>query len=123
VNQLQHATVADVLGHSSAQSLMLDAIEELRQVDIDCDAVAFVEIAGCLSDGGLGSPISAEPVTAVMKGRLEERFKLKQDRLLNDAIDDIGNAQTTLTSARFGNPNPTNVTWHVRSRNQSLANL
>lgn len=86
MNQLQHATILDTLGHSSEKPLMVDAIKELRQVDIDCNAVSFIEVAFSFGNGGLGSAITAEPMTAIMKGWFKDRFELEQNRLLNDRI-------------------------------------
>ena len=83
MDQLQHATIWDSLPHAGQQPLMIHAVEEFRQVDIDGDRVSVVEVCRCLGNRGVGSPVSAEPMAAVVKVWFEDRFKLKQNRLLN----------------------------------------
>ena len=123
VDQLQHTAIVDELAHTGKQALMIDAVEEPRKIDVDRDAVAFVKIRLSLSNGGLGSPRAAEPMAAVVKRVFKHRFELEQDRLLNHAINDIGNTQATLTSDRFGNSNATEITRLVSSRDQSVTYL
>jgi len=94
---------------------MVNTIEELRKINIDRDRVTVFEILLCLGNGGLGAAMMPEPVTAVMKRRFKHRFHLEQNRLLDHTIDDIRNAQSTLTAAWFRYPNSADVTRLVRS--------
>ncbi len=89
MNQFQHATIAEMLGHSPQQTLMVNTVKELRQVDVYRVRATFLEVPSSQSDGGLGSPITAKTVTAIVKDWLEDRFDHLMNRLLNHSIDDV----------------------------------
>src|SRR6202008_2640532 len=55
------------------QALVMDSIEELGQIEIHDRPVAGCKMLLCLGDGRHRTAPRAEPVAAVMKGRLQHR--------------------------------------------------
>src|SRR5208283_4773663 len=58
------------------QALMMNSVKEFGQVEINHCLIAVLQISRCFGDGGMSAASGAEPVTAGMKGRLEDRLEM-----------------------------------------------
>ena len=74
------------------QALMMNSVKKFGQVEIDHRLIAVLQISRCFGDGGMSAASGAEPVTAGMKGWLEDRLHDLEQRLLNHPINDVWNA-------------------------------
>jgi hypothetical protein len=92
VNQLQYTSIVDELSQTAEQALMVHAVEEFRKIDINRDCVSFCEIPFGFGNGGLRPATAAKTMTAVVERRFKDRLQNLERRLLNDAVDDIGNS-------------------------------
>ena len=118
MHQLQDSTIWNPLSQSVQQALMVHAVEELRQVDIDRDAESLGQVLLRLVDGGLSTSAWTKTMTARVKCRLEDGLQHLENRLLHPAVDDIRDTQPPLPTAGFGNPNPADVSGSVGPRQQ-----
>lgn len=114
--QLQETPILHPLSQTAQQALMMDTVEELRQVDVDRNRASFVQVLRCLGDGRLCTTTWSEAMAAVMKHRLKDRLQHLEHGLLNPAIDDVGNPESPLPASGLGDPYPANVTRLVSSR-------
>ena len=80
------------LGDPGQQPLMMNSVEKFGQVQINHRLIAVPQISRCFGDGGMSAAIGAEPVTAGVKGRLEDRLQNLEHGLLNHPVHDIRNA-------------------------------
>ena len=71
---------------------MMNSVEEFGQVKINHCLIAVLQIFRCFGDGGMSAAFGAEPVTAGVKGWLEDRLHDLEQRLLNHPVDHVGNA-------------------------------
>lgn len=92
----------------------MDAVEELREVDIDHHPVSVADILLRLGDRRVRPTCRPESVAARMQGRREDRLQNLEHGLLNPPIDHVRDAQTAFPSAWPGNPNPADVARPVR---------
>ena len=81
------------------QALMMNPVEKAGQVKINHRLIAVLQVSGCFSDGGVSPALWAEPVTAGMKGRFEDRLQDLERRLLNHPVHDVRNAQPPLPAS------------------------
>ena len=91
-NQGDDPWVLHALGDPGQQALMMNSVKEFGQVEINHCLIAVLQISRCFGDGGMSAASGAEPVTAGMKGWLEDRLHDLEQRLLNHPIDDVRNA-------------------------------
>jgi hypothetical protein len=90
-NEFKDTLVLDPLGQSCQQPLVIDPVEEFRQINVHNGCVAALQMFPRLRYRGLRPASTAEAVAAVVKGRLENRFQHLQNRLLHPPVYHIGN--------------------------------
>ena len=78
---------------------MMNPVEEVGQVKINHRLIARFQVSRCFGDGGVSPALWAEPVTAGMEGRLEDRLQNLEHRLLNHPGRDVRNAQPPLPAS------------------------
>ena len=71
---------------------MMNSVKEFGQIKINHCLIAVLQISRGFSDGGMSAASGAEPVTAGVKGWLEDRLHDLEQCLLNRPVDHIGNA-------------------------------
>src|SRR5271156_4954318 len=103
------------------QALMMNSVEELGQVEINHCLIAVLQISRCFGDGGMSAASGAEPVTAGMKGRLEDRLHDRKQRLRNQPIDDVWNAYPTFPPPWLWQPYAANIAGPIASLQQITA--
>ena len=62
---------------------MMNSVKKFGQVEINHRLITVLQISCCFGNGGVSAAIGAEPVTAGVKGRLEDRLQDLEHRLLN----------------------------------------
>src|ERR1019366_4574139 len=97
---------------------MMNSVKKFGQVKIDHRLITSRKISFCFGNGGVGAAVWPEPVTAGMKGRVEDRFQYLEDRLLNRPINNIRNTQSPLPTSGLRQPHPANVARLVAFRQQ-----
>jgi hypothetical protein len=60
-------------------------------------------------------------MAAVVETRLKDWLQHLVHRLLNQAVDDIRDAEAALASAGFGDPNPPNISRAILPRQQRMS--
>jgi hypothetical protein len=99
----------------------MNTVKKLGQVDLNDRSIAVLDISLCFGDGSMSAAFGAESVTATVKGRFEDRLHDLEQRLLNHPVDDIGNAQPSLSAARLRKPDAANIARSVTSLKQVTA--
>jgi site-specific DNA recombinase len=75
--------------------VVIDPVEELRQIYIDNELIAVGDIGLRLRHRLLGRASGPEAVTVLAERRVPQRLKPLEHRLLDDAIDHGRNAEST----------------------------
>ncbi len=88
----------------------MDAVEDLRKVYIDHHPVSVADILLRFGDRRVRPTLGPESMAARMKGRFEDRLQYLEHGLLNPPINHVRDAQTALSPAWLGDPNPADVT-------------
>ena len=89
-------------GHPIHQDVMVDSIKEFFQIDVNHPVVAFGDIGLCLSHGLMGRATRSEPVAVLRERRVPAPLQDLQNRLLDQAIDNTGDAELSDPAVRFG---------------------
>ena len=92
----------------------MDAVEELREADVDHHPVPVADVLLRFGDRRVCPTLRPESVAARMKGRFEDRLQNLEHGLLNPPVNHVRDAQSAFPSAWLGNPNPADVTRLVR---------
>ena len=116
-----HPLVRHALGDPGQQALMMNPVEKTGQVKIDHRLIAVLQVSRCFGDGGVSPALWAEPVTAGVEGRLEDRLQDLEHRLLNHPVHDVRNAQPPLPASGLRQPDPADVAGPVAFRQQITA--
>lgn len=144
-DQPEQPLVAHLATHAGHQDVVLDGVEELRQVQIDGDAVAFADVGlyppQC-SMGGASRPTKSpgailsrrrrtrraraldgarKAEARFRKPRVEQRPHDLRDGLLDHTIRNRGNPQQSFTSARLRDRDPSYRLGLVATITQGLA--
>ncbi len=121
VNQLKDTAVRRPLSQPVQQTLMVNTVEELRQVEVDERGVAFFDERFGLGHSGMSTPFWTEAMAAGMKVRFKQRCQYLSNRLLNPTVYHIGNTQSPLTASGLGDTNPTDVAGTIDFCQQRMA--
>ena len=105
-DQGQQTFVADLSGHPRDQDVMLDAVEEFRQVHIDAMTVSGADVGLYLLGCSVGGAAWSKAEARFRESGIEDRREDLQDGLLHQAIDHVGYAEMSLGAIRFGNRLP-----------------
>ena len=105
-DQLEYPFVGDPFGNASHQSVLVDTVEEFFEVDVNHDTVALSNIRLCLSHRLMGRAPRAEPVAVFGKRRVPLRLKNLQHGLLDQSVDDTGDAEFPDPAVRLGYLDP-----------------
>jgi hypothetical protein len=100
---------------------MVNPVKEFGQVKINHRLITSLKVSFCFSNGGVGTAVGAEPVTAGVEGRFEDRLQYLEDRLLNHPVHHIWDTKPPLPASGLRQPDPANVTGPVASRQQIAA--
>src|SRR5208283_4376197 len=100
---------------------MMNAVKKFGQVKINYRLITSREIAFCFSNGGVSAAVGSEPMTAGMKGRVEDRLQYLEDRLLNRPVNYVRNAQPPLPASGLRQPDPANLAGPIAFRQQVTA--
>jgi hypothetical protein len=120
-HQGQHARIAHLPGEAIHQALMVDAVEELRQVNVHHRLTSGLQMRLGFGDRRGGAAVAAKTVAARMEGRLEDRLQNLDHGLLRHPVHHVGNAEVPPPAAGFGDGDPTDRTEPVAFPQQRLA--
>ncbi len=73
-------------GHSGHQDVVIDVVEELRQVEINRDAITGLEVGSDLLECAVGGASGPKPIARFGEFRIEDRRHDLSDGLLDDPI-------------------------------------
>ncbi len=80
---------------------MLNAVEKLRQVNIDAMSVALLDDLLNLLRGSVGTSAGAKTETRFRESRIEDRRQDLTDGLLNETVQHVWYAELSLTATFF----------------------
>ena len=100
---------------------MLDVVEELRQVQIDGDAVAGLDAGLHLSERSVSAASGAETETRLGESRIKDRPHHLRDGLLDQPVDNRRYPQQSLAPVRFRDTHPSHRLWAIRAIEQGLS--
>src|SRR6202034_1594790 len=100
---------------------MMNMVKEFGQIQINHRLISVLEIAGCFGDRGVSATVRAESVTAVVKGRFEDRLQDLEDRLLNRPVDHVWNAEPALSAPWLRQPDAAYFARPITFRQQVTA--
>ena len=86
---------------------MIDPVEELRQIDIDDNLIAFDDVGLRLRHRLMSGAAWPKAEAMLAECRVPQRLKPLQDRLLDHAINHCWNAEMALAPVRLGDFHPT----------------
>ena len=89
------------------QSVVVDPVEKLRQVDIDNELMAFGDIGLRLRHRLVGRAPRPEAVAVLAERRVPQRLEPLQHRLLNHAVNHGWNAEVARPAGRLRDLHPT----------------
>jgi hypothetical protein len=102
---------------------MVDPIKELRQIDVNHDALAVLHMPVCCLSGIPRTTAGPEPIAVFTKSGIDQRLQRLQQRLLNQTVDDNGNAQFAFAVIWLGDADATHRTGPIRACHQLLSDV
>ena len=102
----QQSLVVYPSGHAGHQDVVIDVVEELRQVEIDCDAIAGLDVGFYLLERAVGGAFRSEAETRFGELRIEYRRHDLRDGLLDDPINNGRDAQRAFAPTRLRDTDP-----------------
>src|SRR5271167_1504787 len=120
-DQGEYPRVRHAFREPGQQALMMNSVEEFGQVQINHRSIPVLQISCRFGDGGMSAALGAEPVTAGVEGRLEDRLQDLEHRLLNHPIHDVRDAQPSLPAAWLWQPDAADFAGPVASLQQVSA--
>src|SRR6516164_6160872 len=106
-DQPENPPVRNPRRHRGHQPVVVDLVEELRQVDIDDKPIAFDDVGLRLRHRLVSRAARPEAVAVLAECRVPQRLKPLQDRLLDHAIDHGWNAEVARSAGRLRDFDPT----------------
>src|SRR5208283_1194467 len=116
--QGDYPLVRPALCDPGQQALMMNVVKKFGQVKINHRLITSLKVSFCFGNGGVGTAVGAEPVTAGVEGWLEDRLQYLEDRLLNHPVHHVWDTETPLPASGLRKPDPANVAGPVASRQQ-----
>src|SRR5262245_33483013 len=99
-NQCQQPRIANPSSHSGYQEIVLGVVEELRQVQIDGNAVARLDMGLYLPERSMSTALGSKAEARLGELRIEDRRHDLRDGLLDQPIDYARNTQQSLEIGR-----------------------
>ena len=97
-DQYPEVSIANLRGEPSLQSLVVDSIEELLQIDVDHPAVTCCDVLLGFGDRRVAAAVRAESVTRCVERRFVERLESRPNGLLDHAVDHVRNPKPALAA-------------------------
>jgi hypothetical protein len=113
--------VVDAFLQAVDEDVVVDAIKEFLQIDIDYDLPASLDVALCRQYRVVGPPSGAEAVAVFAECRVKHRLQHLQQGLLDQPIRDRRDAKLALAAVRFRDRYPSYRTRPVRPPQQVFA--
>src|ERR1019366_4977745 len=85
-DQREQARVAYPLGHAGHQDVVRDVVEKLRQIQLDGNAVACLDIGLHLSERSMGAASGTETEARLGESRIEDRPHHLREGLLDQPV-------------------------------------
>jgi hypothetical protein len=105
------------------QDVVVDPVEEFRQVHVHHHALARLHVRPRGLDRIVRTPAGPKPVAVFAEGGVDQGLQHLQQCLLDQPIQHRGDAQLALAPVRFGNHHLAHRLGPVRARQQRLARL
>lgn len=104
-NEPEYAAVLDPLVlHACQQSLVVDPVEELRQVNVHHPLAVVCYVLACRGYCRVTASPRSEAVARIVESRFEMRTEHLVHGLLDDAVDHVRDAKTPFSTSRLRNP-------------------
>ncbi len=120
-DQSQQPLVAYPLGHAGHQDIVLDVVEKLRQIQLDGDAVAGLDVGLHLSERSMGAASGTETEARLGESRIEDRPHHLRDGLLDQPVNDRRYPQQPLAPTGFRDTHPSHRLRAIRALSQGLS--
>jgi hypothetical protein len=92
--------------HASHQSVVIDPVEELRQVDIDDELIAFGDVGLRMCRRLMGGAPRPKSVAVLAECRVPQRLQPLRHRLLDHAVNYSWNAEVAHPAVRLRDLHP-----------------
>ena len=122
-DQPDHSSILDAPAEPVDQDVVVDPVEELRQVHVHHHALARLNVRPRGLDRIVRTPPRPEPVAVVAEGGVDQRLQLLQQGLLDQPVRHRRDAQLTLGAVRLRNHHLAYRTGPVMPLQQRLADL
>ena len=123
-DELEHPPVIDPSGHAGHQGVVLDAVEEPVQIDIDDEGLARLDRppGGVRRPDGRSGPAGSRSCRSEKPGSKMGLEDLAQ-RLLEEAVEHRRHAQLPRPATGLGDGHPADGAGSVRARVEASADL
>ena len=120
-DQCQQPVVAHLSGHADHQDIVPHVVEELRQVQIDGDAVAGLDVTLYLPERSVGGASWSKAEARFRKPRIEKRPNDLCNGLLDHLVHDRGDVQLPFASAGLQDSEPSHRLRLIGAITQGVA--
>lgn len=117
-DQPQHPFVVDLACHSCHQHIVVYPVEELLQIKINHNAVTVGHIGPCGKDRIMGTPLRPKAERGIGEAWVEDRHQHLMYRLLDEPVENRGNAKKAFPAAGLGDFYPAHRRWLIPTRQQ-----
>ncbi len=87
----------------------MDSIEELLQIKVHHPATPVLDVAAGFAHGRVTASLGPEAMARIVEVRIDVGTEHLMHGLLNDPVDHVRDAKTSLPAARLGNPDSSNL--------------
>ena len=121
-DQPDHAGVIDVFPETVDQDVMIDPVKELRQVNVDYDSPARLDVRLRGQHRIMRTPARPEAVAVLAESGVKQWLQHLEQCLLDQSIRHRRDAQLALASVRFPDRYPSYRAGPLRPCQQTFAN-
>jgi hypothetical protein len=122
-NESKQAPVTHLARHSRHQHVVLDAVKEPLQIDVNDPGVPLDHECPGGTHRLMGTASGTEPVAVWRELRIEDRRERLRDSLLDQSIQRRGHAQLAFPTVGLGDRHPAHGSWSVRPRIEGAADF
>src|SRR5215468_599256 len=117
-DELEYALVGNPFRDARHQNVVIDSVEKFFEIQVDHDVEALGDIPLRLGHGLMGGTSWAEAVAVLGERRVPTLLQNLQHGLLDQSVDDTGDAEFPDPAVRFGYLDPFDRLWLVGPRQQ-----
>src|SRR6516164_5594457 len=122
-DKLEHAFIGYPCGDARHQDVVVNSVEKSFQIEINHNVVAIGDVTLCLGYSLVGGPPRPKSETVLRKRRIPSLLENLQHGLLNQAVDDTGDAEFSDPAIRLRDFYPLNRLRPIVSVKQLRPNV